>query len=188
VFVHINHPRLDHKRAEGGFMLRWQVLLLSATVITTGYLCAQEVPFTSDGIASLTAKNICQLQGEFPKTDGVYLDHRKQHVVQYRERDGVVVIFLLSKPSSRNCGIVEASVNLTPLVKRGESVEFKCYSGSEGGTTWGRWGHIVGLADNHGGKKRFVRARLAWRVDLAEKRFEPITGKKVTCDTSGYEN
>lgn len=67
-------------------MLRWQVLLISVSLITAGYLRAQEVPFTPDGIASLTGRNICKLQGEFPKSLGVYLDQQREHVVQYRER------------------------------------------------------------------------------------------------------
>jgi hypothetical protein len=112
-------------------MLRSQILLLSAALIPTGYLHAQKLPFTSYGIATLTGRNICQLQGEFPKTEGVYLDHQKQHAVQYRDRDGVAAIFLLSNPSSRNCGIVDASLELTPLIKPGESTEFKCYTGRE---------------------------------------------------------
>lgn len=165
-----------------------KVLLMSIFLITVANLCAQTVAFTPDGIASLRGQNICNLQGEFPKTEGVYLDRQKDHAIQSRERGNVIAVFLLSEPTSRNCGVVDASLNLTPLVKAGETPEFKCYSGTEGGTTWGRWGHIIGLADNQGGKKRFVRARLAWRVDVAAKRFEPITGKAVTCDTGGYEN
>jgi hypothetical protein len=167
-------------------MRRWKVLLMSIFLIMVGDLLAQEVPFTPDGIASLTGQDICKLQGEFPKTMGVYLDRQKQHAIQSREREGIVAVFLLSKPSSRNCGVVDASLNLTPLIKGSETPEFKCSSGKEGGATWGRWGHIVGLADNQSGKKRYVKARLAWRVNVPAKRFEPITGNVVTCDTSGY--
>ncbi len=169
-------------------MLRWQVLVLAVTSIVAGHLRAQEVPFSSNGMATLIGRNICEIQGEFPKSMGVYLDRQKQHAVQYRERDSIVAIFLLSEPSSPKCGIVDAYLDLTPLVKSGETPEFKCFAGTAGGTTWGRWGHIVGLADNHGGKKRFVRARLAWRVNVAAKQFEPITAKTVTCDTRGYED
>ncbi len=167
-------------------MLRWQVLVVVVILIATGQLRAQEIPYTSKGIATLVGRNICDLQGDFPKSMGVYLDRQKEHAVQYRERDTVIAIFLLSKPSSPKCGIVDAYVDLTPLIRAGETPEFKCYVGTEGGSTWGRWGRVVGLGDNHGGKKRFVKARLAWKVNVAAKQFEPITGKTVTCDTSGY--
>jgi|SRR6266566_7487076 len=169
-------------------MLRRQLLLAMIALVpfSSGY--AQDVPFSPSGIASLTGRDICTLQGEFPKTMGVYLDHQKRNQVQSRERDGIVAVFLLSKPSSRNCGLVDAALDLTPLIRPNETVEFKCYTRHEGGTTWGRWGHVVGLGDNHGGTKRLVRARLAWRVDVAGKKFEPLTGQTVTCDTTGYEN
>lgn len=115
----------------------------------------------------------------------MYLDFAKEHAVQYRERDGIIAIFLLSKPTL-HCGIVEAGLDLTPVIRKGETVEFKCYTNHEGGTTWGKWGHIVGLANNHAGQKRFVKARLGWRVNIINKRFDPIMGEAVRCDTSGY--
>jgi hypothetical protein len=144
-----------------------------------------EVPFTPAGIALLTGKDICSLGEEFPRQLGVYLDLAKTHAVQYRERDGITAVFLLSKPTT-HCGIVDASLNLTTIIQKDETVEFKCYTSREGGTTWGKWGHIVGLANNRAGRKRFVKARLAWRVDIENKRFEPITSDTVHCDTSGY--
>ena len=112
------------------------------------------------------------------------LDHKKEHAVQYRERDGIIAVFLLSRPTL-HCGVVDAALDLTPLIRKGEAVEFKCYTDREGGTTWGKWGHVVGLADNQGGRKRFVTARLAWRVNINEKRFEEMKGEAVRCDTSG---
>ena len=144
-----------------------------------------EVPFTPAGIASLKGKDVCNLEGEFPEQSGVYLDLRKEHAVQYRERDGVIAVFLLSSPTLR-CGVVDASLDLTSLIRKGETVEFKCYTNREGGTVWGKWGHIVGLADNQRGLKRFVTAHLAWRVNIKEKRFEQLKDKVVHCDTSGY--
>jgi hypothetical protein len=170
-------------------MSRWcSLLMFGVALISFCHAGARQVPFTPAGISSISGKNICELQGEFPRQLGVYLDQRKEHAVQYRERDGVIAIFLLSKPSSANCGVVDAVLDLTPLIKAGESPEFKCYTGHEGGTTWGKWGHIVGLANNHRGTKRFVKARLAWRVNIANKRFETIDDKAVRCDTSGYED
>jgi hypothetical protein len=144
-----------------------------------------EVPFTREGIASLKGKNICDLQGEFFVGTGVYLNYQKQYVLDYRTRDGVDAVFLLSKPS-QDCGIVEAVLDLTPLIKTGENMEFKCYTKHEGGTTWKNWGRIIGLADNQQGRKRFVKARMAWRVNVKEKRFEEIKDEKVECDTAGY--
>lgn len=129
--------------------------------------------------------DICNLEGEFPKQLGVYLDRSKEYAVQYRERDSIIAVFLLSRPTLR-CGVVDAVLDLTPLIETDETLEFKCYTGKEGGTTWGKWGHVVGLANNQHGKKRFVRARLAWRVNVKEKRFEEIKGEKVECDTAGY--
>lgn len=145
----------------------------------------QSVPFTPAGISLLKGKNICNLEGEFPEQLGVYLDHRKEHAVQYRERDGITAVFLLSRPTL-HCGVVDAALDLTPLIRKGEALEFKCYTDREGGTTWGKWGHVVGLADNQGGRKRFVTARLAWRVNITEKRFEEMKGETVRCDTGGY--
>jgi hypothetical protein len=143
------------------------------------------VPFTPSGISSLTGKDICSLDGEFPKQLGVYLDVGKEHAVQYREREGVVAVFLLSKPTL-HCGTVDAGLDLTRLIRKGETVEFKCYTKREGGTTWGKWGHIVGLANNDEGRERLVTARMAWRVNINGKRFEAIKGETVHCDTSGY--
>jgi hypothetical protein len=169
-------------------MFRWYSMMFGIVSIAVSCANGQQVPFTSAGIASLRGKDVCKLQGEFPKRLGVYLDHRKEHAIQYREADGVTAIFLLRKPLSDDCGIVDAVLDLTPLIKVGESPEFKCYTGNEGGTTWGKWGHVVGLANNHGGTKRRVKARLAWRVNIGEKRFEEIDDKTVECDTSGYED
>ena len=132
--------------------------MFGVILISCSYASGQQVPFTSAGIASLRGKDICELQGQFPKQLGVYLDHRKEHAVQYRERDGVIALFLLAKPSSTNCGIVDAVLDLTPLIKVGETPEFKCYADHEGGTTAGKWGHVVGLADNQRGTKRVVKA------------------------------
>ena len=144
-----------------------------------------EAPFTPARIASLTGKDICSLGETFPKQLGVYLDLEKRHAVQYREKNGIAAVFMLSSPTL-HCGIVDAILDLTPIIRKEETVEFKCYTNSEGGTTWGKWGHIVGLANNRGGKERLVTARLAWRVDIENKHFEPIPGAFVGCDTTGY--
>lgn len=152
------------------------------------YASSGNVPFTPTGIASLKGKNVCDLQGEFYSGVGVYLGMKKEHSLHYRERDGVIALFLLSKPSLPNCGIVDATLDLTQLTRPGEKPEFKCYTDREGGTTWEKWGQIVGLANNDRGQKRFVRARLAWRVDVAKKQFEAMKGKTVRCDTSGYKD
>ena len=74
-------------------------------------------------------------------------------------------------------------LDLTTLRKKGEEPEFKCHVNSEGRT---RWGHVVGLADNHRGQKRFVVPRFAWRVNVKEKRFDEIKGEPMSCDASGY--
>jgi len=150
------------------------------------YASGGQVPFTAAGIMSLTGKNVCTLEGDFPEQFGVYLDHKKEHAVQYRERNGIIAIFLLSRPSLR-CGVVDAALNLTPLIRTGETVEFKCYTAHEGGTTWGKWGHVIGLANNENGTERFVKARLAWRVNVKDKRFEELK-ETVTCDSSGYSD
>ena len=112
------------------------------------------------------------------------LDFNKQYTVEDRESDDVVGVFLVSNRKLR-CGIVEASLDLTRVIRKKETVAFKCYTAHEGGTTWPKWGHVVGLADNDNGLKRFVQARLAWRVDVKERRFEELKGQSVTCDTSG---
>jgi hypothetical protein len=144
-----------------------------------------QVPFTPAGISSLKGKDVCSLQGEFPEQLGVFLDGRKDHAVQYQQRDGVIAVFLLSKPTER-CGVVDAVLDLTSVIKAGESPEFKCYTSHEGGTSWRKWGHVIGLANNDQGKKRFEKARLAWRVNVKEKRFDQMKTESVRCDTSGY--
>jgi hypothetical protein len=166
---------------------RTQVTALGVVAVCCSALFARQsvTPFTSAGIASLPGKDVCSLGEEFPKQLGVYLDLAKEHAVQYREEDGIVAVFLLRKPTP-HCGVVDAALDLTPIIRKGETVEFKCYTNREGGTTWGKWGHIVGLANNRAGQKRFVKARLAWRADIESKRFEPVTGEAVHCDTSGY--
>jgi hypothetical protein len=162
--------------------------LAALIVLLGGSLSGQtlpRIPFTHNGIRSIRGRNICEFEGTFVEGFGVYLDLAKQYSVDYKERDGIAAVFLLSKPSDR-CGTVDAALDLTRLIRKGETVEFKCYTAHEGGTTWGRWGHVVGLADNDNGLKRFVPARLAWRVNVKEKRFEEIKAQSVTCDTSGY--
>lgn len=144
------------------------------------------IPFTPEGIRSITGKDVCDFSGQFPEQFGVYLNGRKDNLVHYQQRDGTIAVFLLSKPTGR-CGVVDAALDLTPLVRKGENLEFKCYTAREGGTTPEKWGHVIGLADNHGGLKRFARARLAWRVNLTKKSFEMLDDP-VTCDTGGYAN
>jgi hypothetical protein len=144
------------------------------------------IPFSSVTLPSLTGKNICDLQGEFYERVGVYLDGKKENALQYLLRDGTHAVFLLGRPLTDRCRIVEAVLDVTAVIKEGETAEFKCYTGQEGGTTWAKWGHVIGLANNQQGRKRFVTARLAWRVNVQQKRFEQITGKRVTCDTTGY--
>jgi hypothetical protein len=164
-----------------------QVIMLGVLAVCCSALLASQgvIPFTPAGIASLPGNDVCSLGEAFPNQLGVYLDLAKAHAVQYREQNGITAIFLLSKPTT-HCGIVDTSLDLTPLIRKGETVEFKCYTNHEGGTTWGKWGHVVGLANNRRGQKRFVKARLAWRVDIENKRFQPIMGEAVQCDTSGY--
>jgi hypothetical protein len=186
-FDHIVHRRFTEIMSPG----RWSIslliigMVLGLTPIFTLGQTTNAVPFTPQGINSILGRNICDFQGEFPERFGVYLDRAKQYSVDYRARHGVVAVFLLRKPTS-HCGIVDAALELTHQIRKGESVEFKCCTAHEGGTTWGEWGHVIGLADNENGLKRFVRPRLAWRVDIKKRRFERITGQPVTCDTSGY--
>jgi hypothetical protein len=157
---------------------------LSFVCVTSGQTTSQGVPFTSAGIASLPDRDICSLQGEFPKQFGLYLYDKGQHAIQYRERDGVIALFLLENSvPPRYCGTVDAILDLTNLRKGEEIPLFKCHVNSEGRT---RWGRVVGLGDNQRGHKRFLVPRLAWRVNIKEKRFDEIKGEPVTCDASGY--
>lgn len=168
-------------------MTLWLVSILGALLSVRSPLAKTNgrIPFTPAGIRSITGKNVCDFQGEFPEQFGVYLDGKKNILVHYQQRDRVVAVFILSRPTGR-CGVVNAALDLTPLIQKGESVELKCYTAHEGGTTWEKWGHVIGLADNDNGLKRFVKARLAWRVDTKEKQFEALEEQSVTCDTTGY--
>jgi hypothetical protein len=121
--------------------------MFRSSLFVTGLVClclfcanAGDIPFTPSGIASLRGKDVCELNGKFYSKVGVYLDGGREHVVKYLARDGMTVVFLLGKPMSENCGIVDAVLDLTPLIKAGETPEFKCYTDTEGGTTWERWG------------------------------------------------
>jgi hypothetical protein len=171
-------------------MLRTALWLVSILGVLLSICVARDqttngIPFTPEGIRSITGKDVCDFSGQFPEQFGVYLDGKKDNVVHYQQRDGVIAVFLLSKPSGR-CGLVDAVIELTPLVRKGENVEFKCYTAHEGGSTPGKWGHVIGLADNKNGLRRFVKARLAWRVNTQERQFQELKGQSVTCDTSGY--
>lgn len=148
------------------------------------YADEHSVPFTLEGLNVLKGRDVCNIEGEFSGELGVYLDGRKDYSVVYRERDGVVAVFLLSHPSN-NCGIVEAVLNVTKTIKKEEFIEFQCYTKQEGGTGWEKWGHVIGLVNNDNGNKRLVTARVAWRVNINKKRFEKIT-EKTECDTIGY--
>jgi hypothetical protein len=160
------------------------LLTLVVSLIAVGQ-SAPNIPFTPEGIRSIPGKDICSFEGGPFAGVGVYLDGAMTNSVDYNERGAIIAVFLLSKPTSR-CGTVEAALDLTHVIQKGESVEFKCYTKHEGGTTWAKWGHVVGLANNHRGTQRFVKARLAWRVNVGVKRFEPIDKESVTCDTNGY--
>jgi hypothetical protein len=165
----------------------WFVLILGVllSICVARGETTNGIPFTPEGIRSIPGKDVCDFSGQFPEQFGVYLDSRKGNAVHYQQRDGVVAVFLLSKPTGR-CGVVDAVLDLTPLVRKGENVEFKCYTTREGGTVPGKMGHVIGLADNKNGLRRFVRARLAWRVSTQERQFQELKGQSVTCDTSGY--
>ena len=171
-------------------MTRWSLMTLGMALLSFASAKTGEVPFTSAGIPSIQGRNICQFQGKFYEGVGVFLDGKKEYSVQYLVRDGVEAVFLLGRPLTEhgNCGTVISFFDVTPLIEEDESVEFKCYTNDgEGGTTWKRWGHIIAIANNHRGKLRYVTARLAWRLNLKEKRFEEIHDKTVRCDTAGYE-
>ena len=86
-------------------MFAWRQLLLAIVLVSASRVSAGEVPFTHAGIMSLKGKDICSLQGDFPKTDGVFLDRHKEHAVKTLDRNGVLALFLLSKPLSDNCGV-----------------------------------------------------------------------------------
>lgn len=44
----------------------------------------------------------------------------------------------------------------------------------------------MGPHNRSGSLKRFAKARLAWRVNVKESRFQELSGESVTWDTSGY--
>lgn len=169
----------------------FSVLMLGALICTDALgQTTHKVPFTSAGIRSIVGRDICDFEGQQTMAGvGVDLDLKKEYAVEDLESDddSVLGVFLVRKPTLR-CGIVDASLDLTPLMRTGENAEFKCHTIREGGTTWPKWGHIIGLADNDNGLKRIVKARLAWRVNVKEKRFEALKGESVTCDTSGYDD
>jgi hypothetical protein len=172
------------RSVENSVVLLLGVVFSFVGVASTRQTTDQSVPFTSAGIASLLGRDICNLRGEFPKQFGLYLDDNKEHAIEYRERDGVIALFLLEESvPPKYCGIVDATLDLTSLRKGEEIPLFKCHVNNEGRT---RWGHVVGLGDNHRGHKRFLAPRLAWRVNTKEKRFDQIKGEAVSCDASGY--
>jgi hypothetical protein len=165
------------------WLMAGMVLMVLCSTCTLGQTTG-EIPFTLAGIRSLPGKDICSLQGAFPKHLGVYLDDEKKHSIEYRERDGVIALFLLGESlPPKYCGTVDSTLDLTNLIRKGEDPLFKCHVNSEGRT---RWGHVVGLGDNQAGRRRFVVPRLAWRVNVEGKRFTEIRASSVSCDASGY--
>lgn len=130
----------------------FSVSMLDALICTGTFAqTTHKIPFTPAGIRSIIGKNVCQFSGwRFFEGDGVYLDFNKTHSVDYKVHEGVGAVFLLSKPTD-HCGIVDAVLDVTRLTRKGEGVEFKCYTAHEGGTTWPKWGHIIGLANNDNG-------------------------------------
>ena len=153
-----------------------------------GQITAHKIPFTVAGIHLIVGRDICDFEGQqFLAGVGVDLDLKKEYaVVNLVSDDGNVVgIFLLRKPTLR-CGIVDASLDVSHVIRKGEGVELKCYTAHEGGTTWPKWGHIIGLADGRNGTVRIAKPRLAWRVDVVKKRFEELKKQSVTCDMTGY--
>ncbi|MEQ1741458.1 MAG: hypothetical protein ABL869_03015 [Candidatus Nitrotoga sp.] len=165
-------------------MLKFIFICVGLLIPICSYADEHTTPFTSEGLNTLKGKDICSIEGEFSGELGVYLDGHKDYSVVYRERDGVIAAFLLSHPTN-NCGKVEAVLNVTKTIKKEEFIEFQCYTKHEGGTGWEKWGHVIGLVNNDKGNKRFVTARVAWRVNVEKKRFEKIS-KKTECDTIGY--
>jgi hypothetical protein len=169
---------------KGGLAALWLISGVALCAMCAFGQTTGGIPFSSAAIRSLPGKDICSLQGVFPKKFGVYLDDGKQHSVDYLERDGVIALLLLSESlPPKYCGIVDATLDLTSLIRKGEDPLFKCHVNSEGRT---RWGNVVGLGDNHAGRQRYVVPRLAWRVNVTGKRFEEIRAASVTCDASGY--
>jgi len=89
------------------------------------------IPFTAEGIHSIVGEDVCDFQGEFPAQLGVDLDRSKEHAVQFRERNGIIAVFLLSRPVSR-CGMVDAALDLTSVIRKGETVEFSAIRPTKG--------------------------------------------------------
>lgn len=176
---------------------RYSIRLFSVSMLgvlfctcSLGQTTAHKIPFISAGIRSIVGRNICDFEGQQTMAGvGVDLDLKKDYAVEDLVSDDSAVwgVFLIRKPTLR-CGIVDASLDVSFLIRKGEEVAFKCYTAHEGGTTWPKWGHIIGLADNQNGTKRVAKARLAWRVDVKEKRFEELKGRSVTCDMTGYDD
>lgn len=144
----------------------FSISLLGALLYTAAYgQTTHKIPFTSAGIRSIVGRDICDFVGHQTMAGvGVHLDLKKEYAVEDLVSDDgdVAGVFLIRRPTLR-CGTVDASLDLTPWMRTGEDAEFKCYTTHAGGTTWPKWGHIIGLADNKNGAKRFVKARLAWR-------------------------
>lgn len=163
--------------------MNWFLLILF-TYCSFALPCkAGQIEFSQAGIAEIRGKSICEFAGDFSKRLGVLVDGEERYSVEYRERDELIAIFLLSDSRPPDyCGSVLDSKVITPKHK-GDTVLFKCRLKNHANPGWG---HIVGLGDNHLGQLRYVTASDAWKVDIKSGSFEKINGNSVVCDASGY--
>jgi hypothetical protein len=150
-------------------------LLLILWVV--GVASSGDVSLSESGLASLQGKARCLQKRDF----AFQIDEKRGSALVQVDSDAVLLLANAHPPEY--CGRVEAILDLTRLARQGEIAYFKSRIESKGHT---RWGRVIGLGNNHQGKKRFITARLAWRVNIKERRFADIEGQRVTCDTTGF--
>lgn len=148
-------------------------------------LALLSLPFASSAAAPSEGKLLSESSCDVREGPGTGMFHRplndpSLHALEYRKLGRRQVVLLLSHDHD-GCGEIVAALWL-PRHRRGESIEFEC---GRKGAALDPAAHVIGLANNDKGRRKFAAARMAWKVDLDQNSFSRITGR-VVCDTSGY--
>lgn len=157
------------------------------TALTTQLVNANEVQSTSTDIKGAIGKDICSLKEDWLDKFGVYIDTREKYAVSYRSTKDQKLFFLLveSKGSTKYCGNILDILDVTVNMEEGTGVEYKC---NERGKKAIHWGNIFGLSKEGIKSGRFIKPIRAWIVNSKTWKIEPISNKKIVCDTSGFSD
>ncbi len=157
-------------------------ILLAASILAAadGYAMSR---FAGRILGTLPGHSTCELPSQSRIGQFVLpMNGGWERALEYRKSGSVKMVFVLGHVDPTTlCGTIIGALRL-PKHHGGEAIEFDCYLANARSNT----DHVIGLANNRRGKLRYVVPRRAWRVNLELGTFEPITNKRVVCDTAGY--